>query len=120
MEEQGSPTEDYKKLTMRLIGAMQYGFRIESLDGHRWVRYQEPDWRYPNIEELMIEKGISLNDKIYGGYDEALEVIDDILLHLELRKTEDVISYEEDSLFYKSNTRDSRIDINEPGKGGIY
>ncbi len=103
----------------RLIAAMTYGIYIHMADGHRWIECGE-DLDYPLAAELQ-SHGVRVNNKIYGGYDEALDVIDIALRSMDLPTLEqrfDAI-VGGDIVTCKSSYGDNRVDTVEAGKGGV-
>lgn len=79
-------------MTHRLLALMQYGINITHSDGHRWIEFDytcctdDAD----RLHKKLDETGLTINTKVYGSYDEALDRIDNLLVALELPKLEDV------------------------------
>lgn len=105
---------NYKDLANYLIACMDLGIRIESKDGHRWIQSEKVEY-YDFYAELK-KHDIALNNKIYGGYIEALEVIEKAFNLM--GRTLDNYLIDKDELFYKSNSKYNRIDTNT--KGGLF
>lgn len=62
-------------LEKKLILLNRLGIWIEYADGHTWIRSEENynGWSYSSI---LKSHGVSVNTKIYGGLEEALDVVD--------------------------------------------
>ena len=103
------------RLEKRLLGLMQLGGSLNGADGHIWIESCDKEH---NLNEILQEKGILLNNKIYGGVLEALDTIDACLLQMGLDKLGDI--YNEDILFMGKGDIDwSRIDKTEKHRGGL-
>ena len=78
---------DYEKYFKMLFTANQYGLRIYSADGHRWIVEDSEcdtmwfDGRDPTtLSGYLSKHGVSLNCKIYEGVTDALETINEAML----------------------------------------
>lgn len=106
-------------LEKRLVALSSLGIWIEHADGHRWIRSAETynDFSY---HDLLESHGIAVNNKIYGGVEEALDVVD---RSLELVKAASLLTqFErmgEESVTARSVCAESRIHITKIGKGGL-
>lgn len=108
-------TEIEDVLTRRLLGLGQLGCLLQGRGGHIWIECVDTDY---NLNEILNQKGILLNNKIYGGVLEALDTIDEALKIMGLRSLEE--HYHEDWLFLGKHSVDSsRIDRTEKWKGGL-
>jgi len=78
----------------RLLGAMQYGISIYSEDGHRWITLPVPDQIISRDAENFIdrlnESGLTIQEKVYGDYEEALDRIDLLLTSLGFQTTSEI------------------------------
>ena len=118
--------EDCLDIIARLIAAMQLGICIRDQDGHRWLEAATDD-DYPPDESrfnyLLRTNGVSVNDKIYGSYLEALQVVDDAL---EMAKQPSLLecyrqrfdTSEDLEIFSLPNPHHSRVDKAQ-GEGGL-
>jgi len=61
-------------LTKRMLAAMNLGVYLKPADGHIWI-HADYDLEY-GLAEILKSKKITINNKIYGGVLEALNVID--------------------------------------------
>jgi hypothetical protein len=79
----------------RLLGLMQYGLFITQMDGHLYidVNYECVTSEAEELQEKIKEKGITFISKVYEGYDEALNRIDNLLEALGMKKLGIVGSY---------------------------
>jgi len=83
-----------KNTQQRLLGAMQYGISIYSEDGHRWITLPVPDQIISRDAENFIdrlnESGLTIQEKVYGDYEEALDRIDLLLTSLGFQTTSEI------------------------------
>ena len=94
---------------------MQLGIRIEYADGHRWI-YAEPT-DFFDFDALLSKNGVLLNNKIYSGYKQALDIIDKALkLCGENALLENF--YQEDEIDLEGGIND-RIKLKLRGCGGL-
>jgi len=114
--------KEYKMtdLEKRLIACMDLGIYIYRADGHRWI-HCDYDKDY-NLNDILKKEGILVNDKIYGGYLEALEVIDKGLV---MAKRPTLLESFNNSFDIKYDVEfvrdvDSRVGITDKNKGGFY
>jgi len=76
---------DYKSLAQRLLGSMQYGFRIEIDSGHRWIIMDTECDNFPPVLKERFGANRSPEEyqhymqKEYGSVTKALDTIDDLL-----------------------------------------
>ena len=82
--------DKWEILAKRLLAANQLGIYIKSADGHRWLVTGCPPQQTSTCEassELMEsnfnatlqEQGIFVNNKVYGSFSEALDIIETAL-----------------------------------------
>ena len=72
----------------RLLGLMQYGLFITQMDGHLYidVNYECVTNEAEELQNKIKDKGITFISKVYEGYDEALDRVDNLLEALGLKK----------------------------------
>lgn len=105
----------------RLIAAMSLGIHIEFQDGHRWIEAADFLDGDVGFSGRLKAYGLLLNNKIYGGVDEALDVIDEALKAMDdktLAERFNAYFDEEEHVTGRSSYSD-RVDMVEPGKGGL-
>lgn len=104
----------------RLIAAMCHGVYIDHRDGHRWIECDR-DKEY-NLHEMLRREGVMLNNKIYGGVDEALDVIDQALTSADFLSLEHDFdaSFDAGDVECRSLYADSRVDTVLKGTGGVF
>ena len=109
-------------LEKRLVALSHLGINITHESGHRWIESNEnSDF---DFHEYLNKTGIILNNKIYGGVEDALNVIDacfkqnsdDTLLEF----FEKYIEEEACKQYYETAQEQNRIDLVEKGQGGLY
>ena len=79
---------DYERYFKMAMTANQYGIRLESADGHRWIMEDEEREIYfdgydsppTTLSEHLAFHDIQVNSKIYGGFTDALEVLHKAML----------------------------------------
>ncbi len=104
-------------LEKRLISAMAMGIRIEFQDGHRWI-ISEPT-EYFDFDNELCKHGIKINDKIYGGLIQALDIIDECLLKMDKETLLEMYWYPDDYIT-SIHEPHNRIDIVSDNSGGLY
>ena len=79
----------------RLLGLMQYGLFITQMDGHLYidVNYECVTSETEELQEKIKDKGITFISKVYEGYDEALDRVDNLLEALGMKKLTVVGNY---------------------------
>jgi hypothetical protein len=79
----------------RLLGLMQYGLFITQMDGHLYidVNYECVTSESEELQNKIKDKGITFISKVYEGYDEALDRVDNLLEALGLKKLSIVGNY---------------------------
>jgi hypothetical protein len=79
----------------RLLGLMQYGLFITFMDGHLYidVNYECVTSESEELQNKIKDKGITFISKVYEGYDEALDRVDNLLEALGLKKLSIVGNY---------------------------
>lgn len=106
-------------LEKRLIAAMDYGIRIKSKDGHRWIECSDVDlYNFDSFDAFLQEHGILLNNKIYGTYEDALDLIDKCFVMGGHKTLLESFWQDDDDVKGFLNQSD-RIDRREKGKGGL-
>lgn len=72
----------------RLLGLMQYGLFITQMDGHLYidVNCECVTSESEELQEKIKDKGITFISKVYEGYDEALDRVDNLLEALGMKK----------------------------------
>jgi hypothetical protein len=108
------------KLEKQLIAMSHLGIRIEIADGHRWIRSEETDDFY--FHQELEKAGVLLNNKMYGGLVEAIQVIDRCMCLLRRPLLEDYFNsvFDKDDVYSTSSDNgSSRIDIGDMGDGGL-
>lgn len=101
----------------RLLALNQLGCWLRGEDGHIWIEY-ERDEDSCLLARILSEGGISINNKIYGGVLEALNVVDAALQRAGHHKLID--TYCSEVSFLGEDTLDeSRIIEVEKGNPGI-
>ena len=63
---------DFEK---QMVVLSAHGIYIEHQDGHRWIN--STPLEYYDYDKDLAEHGIMVNNKIYGGVKEAIEVINE-------------------------------------------
>jgi hypothetical protein len=107
---------DFEK---RLITAMDYGIRIESRDGHRWIECSDVDLHnFYSFDAFLRRHGILLNNKIYGTYEDALDLIDKCFVMAGHKTLLESFWQDDDDVKGCLNQKD-RIDKVEKGGGGL-
>jgi len=107
-------------LSERLLACMQLGITLHGADGHIWIEIDKNIDEYHTFEHMLVDNGISLNNKIYGGILEALDTIDECL-KIDSADFNLEEFYNPDIQFLGEPGPDmSRIDMVEKGKGGLY
>ena len=105
---------NYEHWFKMLMCANRLGIYIIDADGHRWI-VSEPSDNF-DYDEVLVDAGISVNNKIYGGFTDALLVIDESLRLAMGKSLLDVWEFGEYEI--GSGVLDSsRI---KRGKGGLY
>ena len=100
----------------RLLGLMQMGAYLIPADGHIWI---EVDDRIDdNLDSILTKLGVQLNNKIYGGIEQALDTIDEAL-RLAGQPTLETVFNAYLMFDVKLGSDSSRIRKVEPWKGGI-
>lgn len=105
--------------TKRLVALSAHGIYITHGDGHRWIECQETDRGYSYDEELR-KNGILVNNKIYGGVIEAIDVVDKTMKEMygySLLEWYDDFINEEWDMLYKWGGK--RIENTDKGSGGL-
>ena len=79
----------------RLLGLMQYGLFITQMDGHLYidVNYECVTSEAEEVQDKIKDKGITFISKVYEGYDEALDRVDNLLEALGMKKLAVVGNY---------------------------
>lgn len=79
----------------RLLGLMQYGLFITQMDGHLYIdiNYECVTSEAEELQEKIKDKGITFISKVYEGYDEALDRVDNLLEALGMKKLAVVGNY---------------------------
>lgn len=108
---------NHEKMWKRLLAAGQLGTYLLGHSGHIWIEV-DPECDY-SLNEMMREKGILLNNKIYGGVVEALATIDHALELIGEPKL--LERYDERVQFLGDSDTPGRgrIDKVAPGRGGV-
>ena len=72
----------------RLLGLMQYGLFVTQMDGHLYidVNYECVTSESEELQNKIKDKGITFISKIYEGYDEALDRVDNLLEAFGMKK----------------------------------
>ena len=103
----------------RLIMANFLGFTITQDDGHRWINFDKTySYSAEFIHEKSEEKGIWFKTtKVYGGVNEALDIIDMLLDKLGmvnlLEQFDEIVDIEWD-IKYKSDSKlEERVGVIE-------
>lgn len=100
----------------RLIVLGGLGVYIVPADGHYWIECGEDIGRR-SAHEILEEAGITVNNKIYGGYIEAIET---------MREALQMAGYDIDEVafddfdFEPASFCESRIRKVKKGRGGIF
>lgn len=134
MTEDHSPQEAEDRahkhqVAVRLLALNQYDLYLKAQDGHIWIEsgmedtgenHDDQAWQSCSyFHKLLREKGVLLNNKIYGGILEALNAVDAALQLAGEKPLAEL--YDPDWMFLGDDTHDtSRIQKVEPGHGGIY
>ena len=108
---------DWELYFKRLIVLGKMGIYITTADGHYWIENgEEPE--FGNAGEILKKSGIVVNNKIYGGFIEAIETIRHALFMADV----DIDDWEfcDEWDFPPEGVDDSRITLVEKGKGGIF
>jgi hypothetical protein len=66
---------DYEKYFKKLLALNEVGIYVHPADGHYWIEHDRERDEYRCPVEALKNAGISLNNKIYGGYIEAIETV---------------------------------------------
>lgn len=107
---------DYENLFKRLLMLNQIGVYLKGAHGHVWIELDE------EAEYHLEFKQVAVNNKIYGGVIEAIDVMDEALRRDGQPSLMD--TWEEwgkDVLFLgKGGVDESRIDEVQSGRGGLY
>ena len=107
-------------MTKRLLMLGALGGHLEGHDGHIWICSDEEDEFCENrIGYILRRGGVLLNNKIYGGALEALNMID---IALEKAGSRSLLEWWDDEWMFlgEDTTHDNRIDLVKPGEGGMY
>lgn len=115
--------EEIGKLKMfkQLVICNMMGVYIEEQDGHRWIRYNEND--LSNFIKDLEKQGISINSKVYGGFREALGIINYAFKKMYNISLEDFYNKrvnERYDIFNVDSIIVDRVDKVKKEKGGIY
>jgi hypothetical protein len=107
---------DYENLFKRLLMLNQKGVYLNGADGHVWIEADE-EADYP----LQL-KNVAVNNKIYGGVIQAIDVMD---VALRMDGQPDLMDtwneWGKDVLFLGRGEFDkSRIDMVDDERGGLY
>lgn len=111
-------------LEKKLIILSYLGITIEHADGHRWIEYHETINGFSFDKELK-EHGLLLNNKIYGGVLQAINVIDRAIYYMwemDLLEFYNKIFLSQNygvEINWDSGHEDNRIKITETGEGGL-
>ena len=101
-----------KMLFKRLLSANFIGFAVHAQDGHRWIEFD----RNRNYQSLHIDREMKrvnaglFTSKVYGGLDEALDTIDELL---KLINHCDLMTYYENYIFKEDIISNSGTNIKE-------
>ena len=92
----------------RLIALMDMKTFIYEESGHRWIS----DDGDGHLNRILQQKGVALNNKIYGGWDEALDAVDLALNTAGQRMLEEEFDYlyTEDDITNRSRHLENRVD----------
>jgi len=104
-----------ERMVTRLATASNLGITIEHADGHRWIRSRPTNWF--DFDEVLRERGVLLNNKIYGSVEAALDTIDAALRLCGHKTLEENCWFSDD--IYSSGHDESRITKVSTGKGGL-
>lgn len=107
---------DYENLFKRLLMLNQRGVYLQGRDGHVWIENDS------EIEYPFVLHSVMVNNKIYGGVIQAIEVIDEAL---QIDGQGSLIDEWEKHGVHVLNlgyggVDKSRIDKVSKGKGGLY
>ena len=105
-------------LEKRLVVANNLGIIITHADGHRWIESHKIGCF--DFDAKLKADGISLNNKIYGSLEDALDIIDECLKMMCLLTLEDNFWGDESDILGSDGLDKSRIDIVKYGEGGLY
>jgi len=108
---------NWENLAKRLLSFMAMGGHLESDSGHIWIYSEDDEDRY--FDSVVKKAGVSVNNKIYGGVLEALNVVDKALEYAGHPSLLD--QWDEDYMFLGEDTfRENRLDRCAKGTGGLY
>lgn len=105
-------------LEKTLLAMSHLGIRIENAHGHRWI-YSEPTECY-DFAEALKRHGVSVNNKIDGGYMEAIAVVQDAWFEMYNRHLDSAIDWMDEDDIFEIGDYSSRIGIVKPGEGGLH
>ena len=106
---------DWELCFKRLLALSEMGVYITRADGHFWIYYG--DTEFHNAKKILTDEGISVNNKIYGGFIEAIETMRQALYMAGV----DIDEVEFDEWDLAPNGVDtSRITKRAKGKGGLF
>ena len=104
-------------LFKRLLALGNLGVYITRADGHYWLNVGEVD-EGENAAEILRREGIAVNNKIYGGFIEAIETMATALRMAGVKIDE--TEYDDEWDFPPLIADMSRIDRVKKGRGGIF
>jgi len=107
---------DYETYFKKLLSLNEVGIYVHPADGHYWISYDENRDIFRSPDKALEEAGIAVNNKIYGGYIEAIETIWKALEMAGYMLTEGFEAYD----LAPAGPAMDRISMVDKGQGGIY
>jgi hypothetical protein len=111
---------DWDVFAKKILALNNLGIYITQADGHYWIQSAEEELYidglgYSTGSDFLCEKGISLNNKIYGGF---VEAVNTVFLAFEMAGHKIKLDFE-DIEFTPRPAEENRISIVKKGCGGI-
>ena len=109
---------NYEKMFKQLFVLNDSGIYLTIDSGHTWIENTDES----SANRHLMEAGISVNNKIYGGIAQALDVMDEALQRAGCSSLVEVFDMMESDGYVigKGGIDESRIDKTNKNEGGMY